>query len=201
MRSLVAHVALIVCVALSTAHAGVATFDNFTEGDFFFGSFTDPVSGITFLDATGPDPGEFIIDFAEVPGITTGNYLSSAGLAPGPGIALPLEFGFRGALPTPADEVLLRFAYGTDPGASMRLEGFDADDNLIALTTLVPPSGAFLESSISIESTLTNIHSFKVTPENLFVAYGLVEFVPEPTAAAAVLGITLVALRSRRSRV
>ena len=136
--------ALLQLCAIAPARAGVANFENFTEGDFFFPSFTDPASGIFFVDSTGPDPGEWVIEFTgarpDLPTASPGNYLSSLGYVPGPSLLLPYEFGIRGILPTLADRVSMTLIYATDPGASIALEGFDPSGTRVAVTTLVPPS-------------------------------------------------------------
>jgi hypothetical protein len=195
--------AAILLTALSgaPAHGGVATFENFNEGDFFFPSFTDPLSGIFFAESTGPDPGEWVIEFtgplAGLPTISPGNYLVSVGYAPGPGASLPYQFGMRGVLPELADRVFMTVAYASDPGASITMEGFDDAGSLVATTTIIPPLASFRELEIGVVSSSVNIRSFRVTPTNIFVGYDNITFVPEP-GAAIVAACPLVLLRRRR---
>lgn len=192
---------LVVALAAHAMGSGVATFENFSEGDKFFHAFADPHSGIVFSDATGPNPGVFVIEFAGptpgLPNTTPGNFLSSGGWVPGPGIGLVFEFGFRGVLPKPADSLSMDVIYATDPGALLLLEAFDENDSLISSTAQTPPFGFFLETQISVTSPAPNIHSFRITATDMYAGYDNIAFVPEP-AFGAWAGTLAIVLCGRR---
>jgi hypothetical protein len=183
----------------------LADFENFNEGDFFYPEFTDPRSGIHFINSTGPDPGEWVIEYtgsyAGLPTVSPGHYLSSVGYAPGPAWSLPHNFGFTGILPEPANSIGLTLLYqhlSIDPGTpTIRLEGFDAHDELVASTDLVLTSSVIAEQRLQIDS-LSDMSWFKVTPQNIFSSYDNISFTPEPSAI--LLGCAVAILRRWRTQ-
>ncbi len=188
---------------VSSARGGVATFENFNEGDVFFPSFTDPLSGIFFAESGGPSPGFWVIEFAgpfpTLPTITPGNWLNNSGFAPGPGFGINFEFGFRAILPELADRVGMDVVYATDPGALLTLEAFDSNGTRVGMSQVAPTPGNFLELHIEASSAQFDIRSLRVTASNMFAGYDNVAFTPEPLSIGLLMPMAgAVALRRRR---
>src|SRR4051794_33235460 len=150
-------------VTASTANGATLTanFENFTEGEHFAPSFTDPVSGIFFTSSTAANH-NFVIEFSNDPRspiYLNNKYLVGNGLAPGAGFSLASNFGFTAILPSAADKVRLDAGVGdsgTGPCAIV-LTGYDAGNQIVAMDSIHGPLGNFTQVAIGIESDRFNI--------------------------------------------
>lgn len=203
MRMHWAGVALIAGLtsAASAQVTHVATFENFTEGQAFKPSFTDPLSGITFRDSTASGHG-FSIDYAIDPfGVST--YLTSGGYTPGDGRTLGYDFGFTADLPAPAIRVGLDVAYvpGTvgSPAGTM-LRAYNTSGAVVAQTT-VP---GFVASPFHLEATSLayDIVRLSITVPDIATGYDNVSYtvLPEPVGMTALVCPVLASLAMRRRR-
>jgi hypothetical protein len=182
-----------------------ADFENFTEGDFFYPSFRDPRSGIFFTDSTGPDPGEWTIEYAQsyagLPTTTPGNFLSSVGYAPGPGFGLPYQFGLTAFLPFGSPSVSVTMLYSAYPQGggtpTVTLQGYGDGGMPLSSVTFTPSSGSFVEKTLTISSSI-DIVSFKITPHYLFTGFDNITFSPEPSCGGAALLLILLHARPHR---
>jgi hypothetical protein len=174
----------------------VATFENFSEGDSFKPSFTDPLSGITFRDSSHPGGG-FVIDYSATL-FGDGNYLTAGVYVPGPGSGFGAFFGFTGDLPQQANEVGVDVRYGADR-SEVSLQGFDALGNLLAQQG-GPPGQNLLPFSLEIHSSAFEIRSFRVSVGGGAAGYDNISYtiVPEPAFAWGVLGIGALSMQRRR---
>jgi hypothetical protein len=184
-----------------------ADFENFTEGDFFYPSFRDPRSRIFFTDSTGPDPGEWVIEYAEsrpgLPTTTPGNFLSSVGYSPGPGLGLPYQFGLTGILPFGSPSLSVTMLYSVYPQGggtpTVTLQGFGDGGMPLSSTTFTTTTGDFVEKTLTISSSI-DILSFKITPRYIFTGFDNITFSPEPSCGAAMMLVIVLQARRYRQR-
>jgi hypothetical protein len=175
----------VVLVVLATsAHAQIArtaTFENFTVGQTFKPSFTDPISEITFSNATSSVEG-----FAIASGLSQfagTHYLNSAS-----DTGWTYQFGFTGNIPVSADQVSLEISDGGSSNtAGVTLEGFDANNALVA-----QQSGSSNEPdpfTLQITSSQYDITSFKVIAAGIFTGYDNIGYtiLPEPASISFLL--------------
>jgi hypothetical protein len=193
--------AILLCAATCNA-AGLAKFENFNEGDVWFGPFDDPISGIHFFNPISANS-NFVIEFgsasASRPLTSPGNYLSSNGHAPGDGISLPFQFGFSALLPQDSGLVQMEMIY-VSSGGSVTLTGRNAAGQAVA-TTSFNGGGNFAETTLTLTSPSNSIHSFDVVASNYFDGFDNIRFsqVPEP-ATVGLTGVTAMVLMARRRR-
>jgi hypothetical protein len=185
----------------ATASAQVtrtATFENFTPGQFFRPSFTDPLSGITFRDSTHPFSHDFAIDgnpggfYFGAPG----NYLTAGG---GPVAALGSYFGFTADLPSPANCVSLDAVYQDDAITTMVLLGLDKTGAVVAQQS--PPPGTTNPFTLTITSSQYDITTFRVSIRTGFSGYDNISYtvLPEPSLLGWA-GVIALVCRRRRSK-
>jgi hypothetical protein len=117
-------------------------------------------------------------------------------------VGAPYDFGFTMKLPTPSIAVSMIMDYIGGPATPVTLQGFDADNNLVATETITPAPGDFAEQPISFSSGSTKFVTVTLTPTNISDNFGAITYtVPEP----GVFGIWILAAAScflsRHSRV
>ncbi|HEX3358555.1 MAG TPA: hypothetical protein VHS31_16390 [Tepidisphaeraceae bacterium] len=190
----------LICPAFPTL-AATATFENFSEGQSFSTSFTDPLSGIFFSNPTALNH-DFVIEYGgpdpQLPDITPGHYLKSNGYAPGDGISVSPNTGFTATLPSAALLLSMDFVY-ISPG-TLTVNAFDAQGNIVATQSVTPPPGNFLEGHLALQSPSPFV-KFTATSTVDGIGYDNIHFdVPEPSTLGPVATI-LLGLRCRRWRV
>src|SRR5207237_3987844 len=109
----------------------VATFENFSEGDSFKPSFTDPLSGITFRNST-TSLGGFGIDYSSS-AFGGSTYLTSGGYISGPtGIVYGANFGFTADLPALSNQVSIDVMRSDGDVSQIALIGLNSSGQTIA---------------------------------------------------------------------
>jgi hypothetical protein len=175
-----------------------ATFENFTVGQTFKPSFTDPISGIIFTNSTGPtddfDIADGLVEFSN------DNYLGSGSPA-----GWSWEFGFTGKLPAPADQVSIEVSDGgIGYDSNVTLEGLDKNNNVIAEQSgISTPPGTFGPDPFTIQiiSPDYNVVSFQVIAVGIFTGYDNITYtiLPEPTPISCLfLAISFPILNRRK---
>jgi hypothetical protein len=172
-----------------------ATFENFSAGQSFQPSFTDPLSGIHFRNSTNfPAPGGFVIDFSPTY-FGGGNYLTAGGIAVG---ALGGNFGFTADLPLAANEVDLDVMYVLNSPTNVLLQGFNTQGTLVAQQA---GQTAFRHQfNLAINSANFDISTFKVSVDGGAAGYDNISFVvvPEPTYTLLLTSGAMLGLMRRR---
>jgi hypothetical protein len=205
-----ALVSVIQAAAPGRASAGVSTFEQFTEGRTFTGSFTDPASGITFSNSSS---NTFTVEFGaatpEFPGVLPGKYIEGGGFVPGPLTSFLVGFGFTATFPKPASHVSLDALYSASnvPPATISVQAFDAAGNLLATEQQNVPT--FLVGAVrrfDFESATPEIQSIRVSAPGVASGYDNISaLVPLPSAlSAGIMVITAImivgGLRVRRAQ-
>jgi hypothetical protein len=174
-----------------------ATFENFTEGQSFGPSFTDPLSSESFREPTGPLKG-FSIDSAS--GLFGGGmYLTSGGYSPGPGGGVFSTFGFKGDLPSLANRLSIDVSHLGGDTSQVSLTGFNSLGGVVSQS--FGQADAQDPFRIQVTSNSFNFASFQVqVPPGLSAGYDNISFtiVPEPSIVATLGGIVAFFPRSRR---
>jgi hypothetical protein len=164
-----------------------ATFENYTAGQFFRPSFTDPLSGISFYDSTTPPGYGFAIDGSPNGAyFSGGNYLTAGG---GPFNGLGAYFGFTADLPFAANHVNLEAEYQADSITNVVLKGFDSSGHVVAQESgQASMSNPF---TLEIDSAQYNITTFQISVGGGAAGYDNISYtyLPEP----AELGLLIVA--------
>jgi hypothetical protein len=197
----VATLALVLMLTLdATAQVTkVATFENFTEGQFFTPSFTDPLSGITFSGSTHISGG-FAIDYSDTQ-FGGGNHLAAA-YTPGPTGGWDPNFGFAASFPSPANRASLDVDYQNNPSVLL-LKAFDSANNLVAQQA-GPAPGAPDPFTLQVASSQFNIVRVQlISGGSVSTAYDNVSITvaPEPASIAMAMGsASIMSLRRRRHR-
>jgi hypothetical protein len=172
--------------------SGVASFENFNEGDNFKPSFTDPVSGITFSNSImGTTASNFTIEYANsaswpAPMFQNNKYLTAGGYAPGNGASLPGQWGFTGTLPQPARTVELDLAGESLSGTySVSFLIQNIDGVTLASQTVNFTSGPPQQYHLTQSSANVDIARFLIVPgtNGFDAADNISALVPEPTVS------------------
>jgi hypothetical protein len=201
------------CV-LSPFCYGSPTIQNVTLNglniDSHYSSFADPGTGVVFSNGITNGGSGFIVDFfnatPSLPDITPGRILSAQGYVGNGGASAPANFGFTMTLPTPSYGVSMIMDYASTfsgPAASVLLQGFDANNILVASDNVTPPMGFFQEQPLSLSSATGNIVTVTLTPTNIFDNLAAITYtsaLPEPAALSFLAtGCFFLSRRSRHS--
>ncbi|HEY1686831.1 MAG TPA: hypothetical protein VGG19_18870 [Tepidisphaeraceae bacterium] len=161
----------------------MATFENYTEGQNFKPSFTDPLSGITFFNSTGGTQ-NFVIEYSSME-FGGGNYLTSALYSPGSGGSWAASFGFTADLPTPANSLSISVTHSIGNTSTIQLEAFNSNNVLVAQKSAI--SNAPDPFTLEVISTEYDIASFKmIVSSQIGTGYDNISYtyLPEPASLA-----------------
>ena len=187
------------------ASAGVVTFENFSEGQAFSSTFTDPATGVVFYDST---TNVFGIEYGAAdplfPGVLPGHFLVGGGFVPGNGTGFVVGFGFTARFPLPVDHASIDVLYRTVDqsfGSTITAQALTQADKVIETKTFTlssPVVGGV--TSFDFQTPVDEIMSLKLTAPNFGTGYDNIAFssqaAPLPPAlpcAAVTIIATIVA--------
>jgi hypothetical protein len=168
----------------------VATFENFTRGQQFKSSFTDPISGIVFSDSTTSTGGFTIAGGLSEFG--NGNYLNSGGDS-----GWGFQFGFTGTLPVSANFIAIDVSTGgIGNSSSVELKAFNSSNAMI--DEKLGPNDQIDAFTLEITSSQYDIAYFEIAAVDIATGYDNISFttnVPEPSSLLLILGVGAFIMR------
>jgi hypothetical protein len=188
----------------SSAHAALATFENFPEGSLG-SSFTDPVSGIEFFLPTSSS--NFFVDFATqingvaLPPLLPTSYLTGSSFKAGNDGHLGVDFGFTAELPEPTTTLVMDLIYADTDDAALDFlwatPSGEQSELLLPLGNSAPFDGHAVKTHF-VGTFDTPIQFFTVS-SNVAIGYDNIG-APEPGMLPMfVTGLMLFACRRRNS--
>jgi hypothetical protein len=157
-----------------------ATFENYSEGQTWSSTFTDPFSGIGFRNSTHPIAGAFVVEYSST-NFGAGNYLTSGGYSPGPIGGFGSYFGFTADLPAAADRVSMQVSCIFESTSNVQLIGFNSKGDPVAAVTAA--DGLTNPFTLEIDSARYDITTFRVSVNGGAEGYDNISYtiLPEPS--------------------